>query len=223
MSEGFLRRETGGGVEKRRYLYVSFDVFRDPAATRIHGNNEASSHASQIPATRAFLQKLDGLPFGLEPVFVHSALFYRRSDFGRAFGTHSPTNTLRIYNVERCPWSRISPRDKVVEPDMRSGFVASEQTDRWLWMPTIPDRMDLVARPRPYRPTTRYEPQWEPSDRRADFRWPRPGTTQMSDGYSWISLGHSNVSPIATVLDIYCQYLLPWEVIFYIWIVIITM
>lgn len=84
ISEGFLWEETEGKKEERRYLYVSLDVSQNPGATRLHGNNEASSHASQIPATRAFLRKLDGLPFGLEPVFVRSALFCRRSDFGRA-------------------------------------------------------------------------------------------------------------------------------------------
>lgn len=89
-----------GEKEERRYLYVSLDVSQDPGATRLHGNNEASSHASQIPATRAFLRKLDGLPFGLEPVFVRSVLFCRRSDFGRAFRTRSPTNVLCIH-VER--------------------------------------------------------------------------------------------------------------------------
>lgn len=173
-------------------------------AIRLYGNNEASSHASQIPATRAFLRKLDGLPFGsAQPGFY--SFFSAGAVISNALAYECDLYPCRTQcNVEHCPWSRISRRDKVVEPDMRSGFVASEQTDRRLWMPTIPDRMDLVARPRPYRPTTRYEPQWEPSDRRADFRWPRPGTTQMSDGYSWISLGHSNMFPIVTV-----GYLLP--------------
>jgi len=43
-----------GGERVHRYLYVFLDVSRGPA-TQIHDNNEASSHASQIPATRAFL------------------------------------------------------------------------------------------------------------------------------------------------------------------------
>lgn len=70
--------------------------------------------------------------------------------------------------------ARISParNNKVAEPDMwSSGFVAPIRANtlpagssecrlfriEWLW-------------PRPYRPTARYEPQWELSDRRADFR-----------------------------------------------------
>ena len=71
-------------------------MFRDPVATRIHDNNEASSHTSQIPTTRAFLRKLDGLPFELEPIFVRSMLFCRHSYFGRAFEIRSPTNTRSV-------------------------------------------------------------------------------------------------------------------------------
>lgn len=57
----------------------------------------------QIPATWAFLRKLDGLPFELEPAFVHSALFCGSSDFGRAFEHVRPRihGILCVRSVDR--------------------------------------------------------------------------------------------------------------------------
>lgn len=122
------------------------------------------SHASQIPATRAFLRKLDGLPFELELAFVRSALFCGSSDFAnaKAFRTHlghPRIHTLRISAASNAPATPMiadhSQRDKVVEPDMRSGFVArlSGRTEtavtecrlfgiEWIW-PVGHDRIGL--------------------------------------------------------------------------------
>lgn len=57
-----------------------------PAVTRIHGNNEASSRASQIPATRAVFTKIRRSALRGGTGFC-STLFCRCSDFGRAFRT----------------------------------------------------------------------------------------------------------------------------------------
>lgn len=116
------------------YTYLTDQCIRDPV--QIRGNNELSVACEPNSSDASVFTEIRRSALRAGTGFCSFSAFLREQRFcERKSRTHLSVHEYTRYVQRRTPrratpWSRISRRDKVVEPDMRSGFVASGRTDR---------------------------------------------------------------------------------------------